>query len=455
MIPTASTPELARNYAERAVIYGLPLVLMEQTRQTTSANISRLTGEPARANVFRHVRQLANSKSRTVIRPNNDTLYSGAWLDLSQGPVRLEVPAIRDRYWIMPLMDAWTNVFAAVGSRTHADQVSSSGAYWWITNAKHRASLPAGSNIIESPTDMVWMIGRIELRGTDDLPAVHAIQDGFKLGPAVAARNVPATVDARLPPIALREMTAIEFLNRLAALMAEQTPLPQDALPVGLLAALGVNAGQPFPGANSSRSPEWLQALEEGKRNAFEALAQAGLSRRDPKTTVQSNGWNLNNMPAIGRFGSEYGLRSAIALSGLGALPLDDAWYPATDFDAQGQRFSGAYRYRMHFSKDQLPPARAFWSVTMYDADGYFIDAPNNRYALTDRDPLHFNEDGSLTLIISARPPASAAEQRNWLPAPEGAFNLTMRLYDPAKGVAAGGWMPPKVERLEPIRQPQ
>ena len=155
MIPTASTPELARNYAEKAVIYGLPLVLMDQTRQTTSANISRLTGEPARANVFRHVRQLANSKSRTVIRPNNDTLYSTAWLDLSQGPVRLEVPAIRDRYWIMPLMDAWTNVFAAVGSRTQVEQVSISGASWWIASAKQRAGLPAGSNIIESPTDMV------------------------------------------------------------------------------------------------------------------------------------------------------------------------------------------------------------------------------------------------------------------------------------------------------------
>ena len=404
MIPTATTPEIARSHAEKAVIYGLPLVLMEQTRQTSTANISRLTGQPAQANRFRHARTLVDSRSRTVIRPNNDTLYSGAWLDLSQGPVRLDVPAIRDRYWIMPLMDAWTNVFASVGSRTHAQQVASNGASWWISSAKHRSAVPAGGQIIESPTDMVWIIGRIELRGPDDLPAVHALQDGFKLSPVVAARNVPASPERTLPPVVIREMSAVEFFNRLATLLAEQSPLSQDSLPIGLLSALGVKAGAPFPAADLKPGPQWLQALEEGKRDAFAALQQAGLGRRDPSTTLQSNGWNLNNMPAIGRFGSEYGLRAAIAMSGLGALPLEDAWYPATDFDSEGRRFSGEFRYRMHFSKDQLPPASAFWSVTMYDAEGYFIDAPDQRYALTDRDPLHFNPDGSLTLTMSVRP---------------------------------------------------
>ncbi len=459
MIPSASTPELARNYAEKAVIYGLPLVLMEQTRQTSTANISRMTGTAAIANTFRHVRQLSNARSRTVIRPNNDTLYSAAWLDLSQGPVQLTVPAIRDRYWIMPLMDAWTNVFAAVGSRTHASVVSQSGATWWIGRSTQRHLVPAGSNLIEAPTDMVWLIGRIELRGPADLPAVHALQDGFTLSPVVPARNIPALADRALPPTVVRDLSAVEFFNRLATIMAEQSPLPQDAAPITLLAALGVKPGQPFPPqddttttpTNPKLSPEWLQALEEGKRDAFAQLAQAGLSRRDPKNAMQSNGWNLNNMPAIGHFGSEYGLRSAIALSGLGALPLEDAWYPSTDFDDEGRRLSGEFRYTMHFTRQQLPPAKAFWSVTMYDAEGYFIDTPTQRYALTDRDPLHFNEDGSLTLTISANAPASPQEHRNWLPAPAGHFNLTMRLYDPAEGAAAGTegnrWMPPKVVR--------
>lgn len=447
MIPSADTPDIARSHAEKAFIWGLPLVLMEQTRQSGQSAQAMRSGQPAMANTFNHSRNLAPVQARVVVRPNNDTLYSSAWLDLSRGPVRLEVPAISRRYWIVPFMDAWTNVFATLGSRTHAAEVAERGATWWIAGSAGRDPLPPGAQVIHAPTDLVWVIGRIELRGPADLAAVRTLQDGFRLSPAHGATGIPATPPPRLPPQIMRELSAQEFFNRLAVLLSKQEALPQDTLPLALLKAMGITPGQVFDPAKAGRDQAWIDAIEQGKRDAFARLAEAGLSRRDPATLTTSNGWNLNNMAGMGHFGSDYGLRAGIALSGLGALPLADAWYPATDFDSRGQRLQGQHSYRLVFDRNRLPPASAFWSLTLYDADGYFVDNAEHRYALTDRDPLRFGSDGSLTLHVGNTPPADPAWRNNWLPAPAGPFNLTMRLYDPQPQAFAGGWTPPAVER--------
>lgn len=447
MIPNADTPEIARSHAEKAFIWGLPLVLMEQTRQSGQAAQAARSGLPPMANTFTHARNLVPAQARVVVRPNNDTLYSSAWLDLSRGPVRLDVPAISRRYWIVPFMDAWTNVFATVGSRTHAAEVAERGGTWWIAGSVGRDQIPPGAQVFIAPTDLVWIIGRIELRGPADLPAVRSLQDGFKLSPARDALGIPSAPSRRLPPQIMRDLSAQVFFDRLAALLAKQSALPQDTLPLALLKAMGVTPGQAFDPAKAGRSQAWIDALEQGKRDAYARLAEAGLSRRDPAALSTSNGWNLNNMAGMGNFGSDYGLRAAIALSGLGALPLADAWYPATDFDSRGQRLSGEHRYRLVFDQKRLPPANAFWSITLYDADGYFVDNAEHRYALTDRDPLRFNSDGSLTLFVGNTPPAETEWRNNWLPAPAGPFNLTMRLYDPHTQAFAGGWIPPAVVR--------
>lgn len=447
MIPPAETPEIARSHAEHAFIWGLPLVLMEQTRQSGQSMQAMRSGQPAKANTFTHARNLVPAQGRVVVRPNNDTLYSSAWLDLSRGPARLEVPAISRRYWIVPLMDAWTNVFATLGSRTHAAQVAERGGTWWIVGSAGRDQVPQDAPIISAPTDMVWIIGRIELRGPADLPAVRALQDGFQLGPAREAIGIPAVPPPRLPPQIMRDLSACEFFDRLATLLAQQPALPQDTQPLALLKALGLTPGQPFDPARAGRSQPWIDALEQGKHDAFARLSGAGLSRPDPAALTGSNGWNLNNMAGIGSFGSDYELRAAIALSALGALPLADAWYPATDFDSRGRRLLGQHSYRMFFDHNSLPPASAFWSLTLYDADGYFVDNPEHRHALTDRDPLRFGSDGSLTLHVGNSPPADSALRSNWLPAPAGPFNLTMRLYDPHAQAFTGGWMPPAVVR--------
>ena len=326
MIPAADTPDQARDFAEKATAYGLPLLLMEQTRQSSQSNLRDRAGITPQANTFFHARQLVSSRGRVVIRPNNDTLYSTAWLDLSKGPVRLDVPVIRDRYWIMPLMDAWTNVFATVGSRTHAAMVGKEATSWWILGSAQRDQVPAGAQLIESPTDMVWIIGRIELRGAGDLATVRAVQDGFTLSPALPAENLPANAVRELPPRIVSQLPATEFFERLAQLMARQKPLPQDDLALAVLRGLGVTAGKPFPARSEPASAAWLAAVEEGKKNAFDKLANAGFTRRAPEAVGASNGWNMNNSPDIGRFGSNYALRAGIAMAGLGALPLADAW---------------------------------------------------------------------------------------------------------------------------------
>ena len=447
IIPAADTPDQARDYAEKATAYGLPLLLMEQTRQSSQSNLRDRAGITPQANTFFHARQLVSSRGRVVIRPNNDTLYSTAWLDLSKGPVRLDVPVIRDRYWIMPLMDAWTNVFATVGSRTHAAMVSKEATSWWIVTSAQRDQVPAGAQLIESPTDMVWIIGRIELRGAGDLATVRAVQDGFTLSPALPAENLPANAVRELPPRIVSQLPATEFFERLAQLMARQKPLPQDDLALAVLRGLGVTAGKPFPARSEPASAAWLAAVEEGKKNAFDKLANAGFTRRAPEAVGASNGWNMNNSPDIGRFGSNYALRAGIAMAGLGALPLADAWYPSTELDGNLQPLHGARKYQLHFDAKQLPPAQAFWSLTLYDQSGYFVDNPLNRYALTDRDALRFNDDGSLDLYIGGIAPADSKWQANWLPAPDAAFNLSLRIYDPTAPAIAGKWLPPPITR--------
>jgi hypothetical protein len=443
-MPASATA--SEDLAEQAYVFGLPLMLMEATRrQALSLNAMR-AGGPPQANRFHHARKLLTASSRTVVRPNNDTLYSSAWLDLSQGPVRLRVPPIRERYWILPLMDAWTNVFASVGSRTHGTEVAAGGGDWWIVGPAHRGPLPDDGPRLVSPTDMVWIIGRFELRGSADLAAVHALQDGLRLEPAVAARDVPAHPEPTIPPVTVTAMPAAAYFESLSALLAQVPRVPSDPRADALLQALGLVG----PDALRVRQGDAATAavLEAGKRRALARLRAPGVapSRRDAPRAPGA--WALADRPTIGRFGTDYDTRAEVALGGLGALPLEEAWYPATAVDSQDRPLDGTHRYRLHFDAGRWPPAQAFWSVTLYDEGGYFVANPIGRYAITDRDALHRNDDGSLDLWIGPDEPADPSRAHNWLPAPRGPFNLSLRIYVPTAEALAGGWAPPPVVRL-------
>ena len=438
--PAGAQPSAAeiQAIAERAYVFAYPLVLMEHTRQAS------LAAGPE--NRFSHRLQFPDSSDRAVVRPNADTLYSLSWIDLAQEPLALHVPDTQGRYYLMQFLDAWTDTFSVPGKRTTGTKES----WFAIVGPGWRGSLPPRLERIESPTNMVWLVGRTQTNGPQDYAAVHEIQKGYLLMPlsqypngSTAPPSSPPRTDNRAalpPPIQVARLTAAEFFREFAQLLRQNPPHPDDGPMMRDLARIGIERGKPFEPEALGR--EGLAAIEAGARAAAHALEPAG-----PGTAKAGrSGWS-NLGAKVGRYGTDYRTRARVARIGLGALPPEDAVYLNCEVDAEGKPLDGSRTYRMHFAKDALPPVQAFWSVAMYDDRGYFVDNPIRRYSIGDRDALHFNGDGSLDLYAGSHAPGEGKDS-NWLPAPAGKFNLTFRLYWPQAAALQGTWLPPAV-RLE------
>jgi len=234
------------------------------------------------------------------------------------------------------------------------------------------------------------------------------------------------------------KMGVAAFFGRLCHLMKNNSPAAADAPLVRRLAKIGIEPGKEFDFARlSSETQRALErAVVEGRRSLSEPVAGG----------KRANGWSMRY--DIGKYGVDYLLRASVARGGLGANLAEDAVYPGALADAEGQPFAGTKRYVLHFEKKQLPPVNAFWSLTIYDARGFFTENPIGRYAIGDRDRLRFNPDGSLDLYIQhARP--GAEQESNWLPVPTEAFSISMRLYWPKPEVLKGAWAPPPIRRVE------
>ncbi|MGZ8253311.1 MAG: DUF1254 domain-containing protein [Burkholderiaceae bacterium] len=430
-----------------AVVYGLPLVIMDITRAKTT-NVAAPGGFDAPVNQFVHVRAFPDASFRDVVRANVDTLYSSVWLDLSKEPMVLSVPDTRGRYYLMPMIDAWTNIFASPGKRT----TGTKAGHFAITGPGWSGPLPKGMQELKSPTNMVWIIGRTQTNGPKDYAAVHAIQDGYKLVPLSAfgkpytapKGQVDPAVDMKTPPVEqLKKMTTEMFFNRLAQLLKINPPPPAEAAVLGKLAQIGVVPGEKF-------DPSKLDpAVAKGLQNAF-AVAMEKLDAASKQTGAPVNGWRVPAM-VLGNFGTEYGVRAVVALVGLGANLPADAVYPSAFVDGDGKPLSGANRYVVHFDKGATPPVNAFWSVTMYDAQSFFVDNKLNRYAISSWMPLRRNADGSLDIYIQNESPGKDKEA-NWLPAPKGDFNVTMRMYwptDKSPSILDATWKPSAIRQAQ------
>jgi hypothetical protein len=435
--------ERAHDLGVEAYIYGYPMVLMDVTREV-GTNVPKAGENAAPLNQFGQKRSFPDDTFTTVVSPNADTLYSFAFLDLSKEPMVLSVPEMGNRYYLMQMLDAWTNVFACPGTRT----TGSEKADFAIVGPQWAGTLPAGIQKLESPTNLVWIIGRTQTNGKEDYEAVHAIQDKYKLTPLSAwgksynlPSNVPVAsgVDMKTPPVQqVMKMDAATFFNRLNFLMKDNPPLAADAEVLGRFATIGVVPGKPFELKSFDSSV--AKGLQSGAHDA-QAKIVADARRPQGKTI---NGWEFMNN--IGRYGTDYQWRAVVALVGLGANLPEDAVYPRATLGANGQPFNGANRYVIQFAKGQLPPVRAFWSISMYNASQFFVKNPIQRYAIGDRDKLNFNGDGSLTLYVQNDSPGKDKES-NWLPAPKDNFSLFMRLYWPKKEILEGNWKPPAVVR--------
>ncbi len=419
-----------RDLAESAYLFAYPLVLMEFTRN----------GAPS--NVFTHAREFPAASFRGVVRPNVDTLYSTAWLDLSPEPVLLHVPDTGARYYVMQFLDAWTETFAAPGKRT-----TGTGEGWFaIVGPGWNGKLPSGVRQLDAPTNMVWLLGRTQTNTAADYERVRRIQAGFALTPLSRYPDTASTpsptaapspgTSSGPPPARIAQLNGVDFFREFQRLLVRNPPHPADGPMMAQLALLGLEPGKPFD--VEQLGADGRTALEEGARAAAGRLAVKGVG-------AARGGWTGFGAQ-IGKYGSDYLGRAQVARTGLGALPPEDAIYLNCSVDGDGRPLNGASQYRLHFSPDAVPPVRAFWSVTLYDPAGYFSANPAGRFAIGDRDRPELNPDGSLDIYIQHERPGGSKD-RNWLPAPEGAFNLTLRMYWPKEEALTGRWAPPPVVR--------
>ena len=425
-----------------AYLYGYPLVMMETTR----LHSAKYAGPE---NHLRMIRQFPNAQFKDVVRPNVDTLYTTAFLSMKEGPWVFEMPANDKRYELMPFMDAWTNVFSSPGTRTSGNQ----GATYLLVGPQWDGQVPKGMTLLKSPTDMVWLIGRTQTNGTADFATVHELQNRLSLTKwrqpsSILSASTDSQRDAKpvwqvstepsLPPVAqMKALSTPEFFNRLMQLMISNPPPTEDAPLLARLAQLEIKPGQAvhlsWTNTLSFSLGRWL-----ANQRVMKAL----------NTKPQDGVWSSPPLN-LGRYGTDYNTRAAVAMVGLGANLPEDALYPNTAVDQQGRPLNGQHRYRLHFAANALPPVKAFWSITAYGADEFLIDNPLQRFALGDRDPLVFNADGSLDIWIQASTPDQKEAATNWLPVQKGsAFLLNARLYWPEAKALNGQWKMPVLERL-------
>lgn len=377
------------------------------------------------ANRLQHRRNLSDWRDRFVTTPNNDTLYSLAFLDLSAGPVGLKMPPLPARYHSVAVMDAQTDNIVVAGTRDGG----TGGELLFYYGDKPPADA-GNARLHRLTTPQAWLLVRTLVDGPADLEAARAAQSGFELlMPEVSRR--PAQEAVALPVLPDPAM----LLRRANPVIAE-SPHLQDAA----LAATGYGGSADA----FDKLPMWRQWLWRAMLpRIFERMKSAIAA--GARTT--GDGW-AKTPPGIGTSAATPALRSAIALAGLGALPADEAVYWSAVIDGKGQELDGSKRYRLTIPADV--PVRAFWSMSLYErlADGrlFYVENPIDRYAVGNRSPgLQRNADGSLTLVIQPDRPADAA---NWLPAPKGRlFTLIFRAYLPDQPILAGTWRLPAVEQ--------
>lgn len=444
-VSLATTEQEAYDIAVEGFSYFYPLVTMEVTRrQCTNHPVGAVPGFGP-ANLFSHMRSYPGAEFKTVVRPNFDTLYSIAWLDITTEPVILSIPDSKGRYYLMPMLDMWSDVFASPGWRT-----SGTGEqHYAVVSAGFTGNLPVGIQKIVAPTPFVWIIGRTKTDGPDDYASVHQFQDGLQLTPlsqwgkpaSPVVPHIDNSIDMKTPPLeSVNNMSAAEYFSLATDLLSEQGAHLSDWSIIARLQRIGIKQGHKFD--VNALNPDARTGLEKGAKDSlktmYETLKIMGRA---------TNGW-LMNTDTMGVYGNYYLKRAVVTLVGLGANQPEDAVYPMNMTDSDGQKLNGSNNYILHFDKSELPPVNAFWSLTMYDKDGFQAANVLNRFALSSWMPLKKNADGSLDLYIQNENPGHDKES-NWLPAPKCELGITMRLYAPKNDVLQCKWNPPAVKKVQ------
>jgi hypothetical protein len=435
----------AYDTAVDAYIYLYSLVTMDITRlQMTNVPPDKAKGIQGPMNEFHHFREFPDAKFKTVVRVNFDTLYSSLWMDVTREPIIVSVPDSGGLYYLLPMLDMWTDVFSAPGWRT----TGTKAGHFAYVGPGWQGKLPDGVTRIDVPTPYGWLVGRTKA-SVKTYGDVHKFQDGLKVTPLSqwGKKRVPAPfkfnpdADMKTPPLEqVNNMSGKQFFEYAARLMTLHPPHATDVDIVARMKRIGIVSGQQLD--FDKLDPVVQKALQKAPAAGVKAL-KAHL----PKIGGMANGWTVMRENA-GVYGVDYLQRSTISLAGLGCNKPVDAVYPLIVSDADGNTPTGDQDYVIHFAKGNLPPAKAFWSLTMYDKGGFQVANPINRYAIGDRDALKYSSDGSLDIYIQAQSPGKDKEA-NWLPSPkDGTLGLTMRIYAPKRSVLEGTWSPPVLKRV-------
>jgi hypothetical protein len=453
IVRAQDTTAALRDVARRATIYLFPVYEMYRTRWQATVNEANPLRQ--RLNRFRHIAQLADHRARSVTTPNNDTFYSSAWLDLAVEPMFLTVPPVGDLYYSYAFLDLFTNNFAYVSHRLYGGAPPTH----MIVGPAWSGDAPSDVKLIRAPTNSVWLLGRLLVDGPEEVDRVRILQ----------ARVLLETPDQRNER---RILETRELMRQRTVAPAEPVadwPAPNPTDPFDLfeatmralgesplserdravfegLAPLKLRPGRKFD----------LRAFNEPERRAIQAGGEQGRAEiraaasRYGKTV---DGWTYGERH-LGNFGEDYLYRAHVALTGLAALEPAEAVYLACNTDSTGRPLSGANAYRLTFPPDGLPPARAFWSLAMYEVTpegrAFFIDNPIGRYSIGDRTPgLQKADDGSLTIYLQRERP-DGERAANWLPAPGGPMRLVLRAYEPEAALIQGRYRAPGVQRNSP-----
>ena len=388
--------------------------------------------------------ELVTPDVRTVVSPNVDTTYTVGQIDLSDGTLVVDVPDTKGRYYVLQFMDAYSNTFSYIGRRTTGTKAGS----YVLVPPGYSGALPAGAKAIRSPTNLVWLIGRTLVSGQADLPAVTELMRGYTLTPLASwtagERSTPlvlAAFPSGLPPLVLPK--GLAFFDQLGEALAANPPPRGDACALKAFRAAGIGPGlTPSTQATGAARRGLAAAAKAGPR-----LVERAVTHTNAYSRVRHNGW-LVSLKYIGDYGRNWLGRAVVADFALGANTAPETVYPAAHTDSRGRTLRGSRRYRIRFAKGNLPPADAFWSLTMYNANNFLHPNSLRRYAIGDRTKgLRRGRDGSLTIAIQRTPPKGALAA-NWLPAPPGRFRMIMRIYEPRRSVLRGSWNPPPVLRL-------
>ena len=430
--------------AREAYTYGYPLVTMDLTRRQQT-NVREPDDAHAPMGQLIKMRAYPAVDNKGAAAPNADTMYTMVWYDLSTEPWVFSIPDMGDRFYIMPVLSSYNEVFHVAGSRATGGKPQK----FVITGPGWSGPLPEGLTQVKSPTALVWICGRIYCTGTpEDYKAVHEVQDQYSSVPLSAYGKAysppPAVVDEKfdMKTAVRKQVNALsleEFFDYFARLLKNNPPKPEDAAIVARMARIGI-----VPGQDLDRSK--LPVLG-GKLDPKIALLEMV---EILKTTKAVNGWLYWTSDA-GTYGTDYAQRAMVTLIGPGLNFPQDAVYPFSEKDEHGEKYDGAaHNYVIHFEKGQMPPVKGFWSLTMYDPEFFFVPNPINRYNLSQRDKLVANPDGSVDLFLQAESPGPD-KQANWLPAPKGKFIPMLRLYwpnDTPPSILDGSWKPPALKRV-------